>query len=171
MLAPVLQMFPSAAALRGSSARLKLKELLQSCHQGREGWGSHWSPPYQRLPIHGSFPGSTSNHSAPTGTTLWTHDWCHQSPIFRHQQTSCSITSGPLWWVMISDNHEIPKSPARKALIMREIVLLRLGELQSASPGGLNAAVASSLPWLLWWTWTKGNLGLPLDNMSRTKRE
>lgn len=44
---------------------------------------------------------------------------------------------------MIGYNHEIPKSPARKSLIMRAVVLLRLGEQQPASPGGYNSAPAS----------------------------
>lgn len=148
MLAPVLQMFPSPAALRDSSTRLQLEELIQGCHQGHE--RGSWSPPYQRLPIYGSFPGPTGRHHAPTRPFLWSHQRCHQSPFFRHQQTCCSIISGPLWWLMMGYNQEKSKSPQpRKSLILREVVLLRLGEQQSTSPGGFNAVIASALPQLV----------------------
>lgn len=108
---PVLPMFPSPAALRRSSARLQHKELLQGRHQGHERCSSQWSPPYRRRPIYGSLPGSTGCHHAPTGPLLWSHQWYHQSPLFRHQQTCRSITSGPLWRLTIGCNPGNSQSP------------------------------------------------------------
>lgn len=151
MPATVLQMFPSLAALWSSSWRLQLEKLFQGCYQGYEGSSMDRPPPNQRFLIHGCIPGSAGCHLAPAWPVVWTYHWSHQTPVVRQPTCGCGITSGPVWRLMVGYFCETSSSLFCKSLILREVVLRKLGEQQSASAGRfMQPENHRCLGWI-WW--------------------